>query len=225
MSYRAVAFDMDGLILNTEVLYDQAGWELMRQYGKTYPAELRQKIMGRPPHECFVEMIRWNGLDVTPERLAVESHNIYLRMVREQGVELMPGLHTLLDWLESHNIRKCICTSSVGPLVSETFDPHGLRPRFEFVLTSEEITRGKPHPDIYLLAATRLGISPTEMVVLEDSRNGCYAAKAARATAVAVAAAHCQGIEYEMADLKVKSLDDPRLFEFLAHSDNLSTPK
>ena len=84
-----------------------------------------------------------------------------------------------------------------------------------FILTSEDITHGKPHPEIYLLAAQRLGVPPGEMLVLEDSQNGCRAAAAAGAFTVAVPGEHSRRQDFSCANLIVESLKDERLFRTL----------
>jgi HAD superfamily hydrolase (TIGR01509 family) len=127
----------------------------------------------------------------------------------------MPGLMELLDALERAGLPKAIATSSVPKLVDACLRPYNLEPRFRFILTSEDITHGKPHPDIYLLAASRFGIDPREMLVLEDSRNGCMAASAAGAYTVAAPGVHGEGLDYSMADMVIASLEEPKLYEVL----------
>ena len=130
----------------------------------------------------------------------------------------MPGLTELLAALERAGIPKAIATSSSRRLTTACLDPFQLAPRFAFVLTSEDITHGKPDPEIYLLAARRFGVPPGEMLVLEDSQNGCRAAAAARAFTVAVPGEHSRRQDFSAADLVVDSLRDARLHEVLGLS-------
>ena len=90
-----------------------------------------------------------------------------------------------------------------------------LQPRFQFVLTCDDVRHGKPDPEIYRLAAERLGIRPERMLVLEDSQNGCRAAVAAGAVAVAVPGGHSRRHDFTGARLIAESLADPRLYELL----------
>ncbi len=99
--------------------------------------------------------------------------------------------------------------------MGEVLSRFDLEPRFEFVLTSDEVTNGKPHPEIYLTSAVRLGVSPDEMLVLEDSENGCRSAAAAGAFVVAVPGGHSAHHDFSLAALSVDSLADPRLYEVL----------
>ena len=211
---KAVAFDLDGLMFNTEDVYWKVGCELMRRRGKEYTEELSHSIMGRPPQVCFETMIEWHSLDDTWEAMAAESEKVFVSML-DEGVGAMPGMHELLDKLEEAAIPKAICTSSSPEVVEAVLSRFEMQPRFQFVLTSADITHGKPHPEIYQKAASRFGIAPQEMMVLEDSQTGTRAAAASGAFTVAVPAGLSSGHDFEVADLVAESLGDPRIFEVL----------
>ncbi|MGA2619827.1 MAG: HAD-IA family hydrolase [Thermoguttaceae bacterium] len=211
---RAVVFDMDGLMFNTEEVYTLAGTELLARHGHRFSPELKDAMMGVPPRASFEIMIRWCGLDVTWDALARESDEIFLRLLPGR-LAMMPGLEPLLAALERAGLPKAIATSSGRRLTSACLTPFGLEPRFRFVLTSEDIVHGKPDPEVYLLAARRFGVPPPEMLVLEDSQNGCRAAAAAGAFTVAVPAAHSRQHDFSTASLVVSSLADPRLYRAL----------
>jgi beta-phosphoglucomutase-like phosphatase (HAD superfamily) len=96
-------------------------------------------------------------------------------------------------------------------LVYACLEPFGLQKRFQFILTAEDIVHGKPHPEIYLTAARRFGVVPAEMMVLEDSQNGCLAAASAGAFTVAVPTQHSREHDFSRAALIADSLADPRI--------------
>ena len=127
----------------------------------------------------------------------------------------MPGLLDLLAALERAGIAKAIATSSARRLTEACLVPLNLLGRFQFILTSEDVVRGKPNPDIYLLAAQRFGLPPAEIVVLEDSENGCRAAAAAGALVVAVPGEHSRRQDFSVATLVASSLANPKLYEIL----------
>ena len=210
----AVAFDLDGLMFNTEDVYWKVGSELMRRRGYEYTEDLSHAIMGRPPQVCFETMIRWHSLDDTWEAMAAESEDIFIRLL-DDGVEPMPGLLDLLDVLEQNAIPKAICTSSSPDVVEAVLSRFAMRRRFQFVLTAADITRGKPDPEIYHRAAARFGIEAASMLVLEDSQTGSSAAAASGAFTVAVPAGLSVEHDFSMADLVAESLADPRIFEVL----------
>jgi HAD superfamily hydrolase (TIGR01509 family) len=211
---RVVVFDMDGLMFNTEELYTLAGTELLRRRGHPFTESLKDEMMGLQPRPSFEVMIRRCNLRETWQELAEECNRLFISVL-EGRLAPMPGLLALLDALERAGIPKAIGTSSARELVSACLTPFDLERRFQFVLTDEDIAHGKPHPEIYLTAARRFGVPPAEMMVLEDSQNGCRAAVAAGAFTVAVPGPHSRGHDFTPASLVVESLADPRLYAAL----------
>jgi HAD superfamily hydrolase (TIGR01509 family) len=211
---RAVVFDLDGLLFNTEELYQFVGTELMRRRGKTFEEELIQKIMGRPQPVALQMMIDWHGLDTTIDILAKETQEVFVEILDER-LELMPGAADLLAALEAARIPKAIATSSGRRFTRNVLGKFHLEPRFEFILTGEDVVHGKPDPEIYRRAAENFGIDSRQMMVLEDSQNGCRAAVAAGAFAVAVPNGPSCQHDFSGAVLVADSLADRRIYEAL----------
>ena len=207
---QAVTFDMDGLIFNSEDVYTLAGSELLSRRGYQFTPELKDRMMGLPPQKAIQAMIDQHTLTEPWQSIAAESNEIFLGLL-DQHLATMPGLMELLDALENANIPKAIATSSSRRLADACLGPFQLASRFSFILTSEDITHGKPNPEIYLLAAQRFGVPPGEMLVLEDSHNGCRAASAAGAFTVAVPGDHSRRQDFSSANLIIDSLADARL--------------
>jgi HAD superfamily hydrolase (TIGR01509 family) len=171
-------------------------------------------MMGRPASAALRIMIDYHGLDATVEGLALETDEIFATLL-DSRLAQMPGLAELLDALERVPLPKAIATSS-GPAFAQTvLAKFGLGPRFAFVLTCDDVHDGKPHPEIYLLAADRLKLPPADLLVLEDSANGCRAALAAGARVVAVPGGHSRRHDFTGAAFVAESLADPRLYELL----------
>jgi HAD superfamily hydrolase (TIGR01509 family) len=222
---RAVVFDLDGLMFNTEDVYWQVGCELLRRRGCEFTRELSNAMMGRPPQPGFEAMIRAHDLRDTWQELAVESEETFIGLL-DGHLAPMPGLMELLAALEANDIPKAICTSSTRRTLESVLAPFDLQRRFEFALTAEDIVRGKPDPEIYLKAAARFGIEPREMLVLEDSQTGCRAAAAAGAVTVAVPGEHSCDQDFSMAALRIEGLADPRLYAAIGISrDRLAKPQ
>ena len=211
---KAVVFDLDGLMVNTEELYQDVGSELLRRRGKPFDADLLDAMMGRPANVALQIMIDWHKLDGTVEQLNAETDEIFATLL-DQRLATMPGLWKLLAELERSGIPKAIATSSGPDFVRTVLGKFDLAPRFQFILTCNDIRQGKPHPEIYLLAASRWGYEPGEILVLEDSQNGCRAAVLAGTIAVAVPAGHSLRHDFSGATLIAESLADPRLFKLL----------
>jgi HAD superfamily hydrolase (TIGR01509 family) len=211
---RAVAFDLDGLMFNTEVHYEAVGQELMRRRGHVFTKELRDKMMGRPPPGVFQVMIDEHGLSDQSEAMALESDQIF-RSILDESLDVMPGLLDLLDLLESRRIPKGIATSSRRTHVDYVLGRFDLTTRFNFIISAENVTHGKPHPEIYLNAAKRHGVDPRNMLVLEDSQAGCRAALAAGAVTVAVPGPHNEGHDYTGVAFIATSLADVRIQDLI----------
>ena len=189
VNIQAVAFDMDGLMFDTEDVYNRVGRELMRRRGYEYTDELCHTVMGTPPEASFTTMIQWYSLPDTWQDLQKESDAIFLELIKD-GFEIMPGLPELLATIERLGLPKCICTSSAPHLVEPVLAVYDMGPRFDFIMTAVDIVKGKPNPEIYLKAATRFEVAPVAMMVLEDSVQGTEAALAAGAYTVTVLAEH-----------------------------------
>jgi pseudouridine 5'-phosphatase len=211
---KAVVFDMDGLIFNTEDVYTLVGTELLRLRGREFTPELKNEMMGLTPQASFEIMIRRCNLNESWRELAAESNILFIGLL-DRHLAPMPGLMDLLDALEAARIPKAIATSSSRALMDACLTRFGMHRRFSFFLTSEDITHGKPDPEIYLTAAARFELNPGELLVLEDSQNGCKAAAAAGAFTVAVPAPHSRTHDFSSASLIVENLSDPRLYEVL----------
>lgn len=211
---QAACFDLDGLMFNTEELYQDVGGELLRRRGKTFTAELLDAMMGRPNRVALQIMIDWHALADTVDILIAETETIFTGILDDR-LELMPGLADLLAALERAGIPKAIATSSPRRFVTNVLSRFDLEPRFNHVLTSEDVVEGKPNPEIYLTAAKRLGVEPGRMLVLEDSHNGCRAAAAAGALTVAVPGGHSRQHDFSCATLVADTLADPRIYALL----------
>jgi pseudouridine 5'-phosphatase len=218
---QAVVFDLDGLMFNTEDLYDEVCELLLQRRGRHFSADLKRKMMGLPGLASLQVMIDHHGLNDTPDRLQIESDEIFAGVLPGR-VAAMPGLLELLDALELAAIPKAIATSSHRPFTTTVLGQFGFEPRFRFLLTSEDVTHGKPHPEIYRTAAARLGLEPSRTLVLEDSENGCRAAVAAGACTVAVPGQHSRGYDFTGVRLIADSLADPRIYQVLGipHTDS-----
>jgi HAD superfamily hydrolase (TIGR01509 family) len=210
----AVVFDLDGLMFNTETIYQHVGTELLARRGKRFEAELLDRMMGRQNAVALQIMIDWHGLSDTVPILAEESEQIFAGILDEQ-LECMPGLAPLLEALEAAGLPKAIGTSSSRRFVNHVLGRFDFAPRFDFILTSEDVVEGKPHPEIYEKAAARFGLPPGRMMVLEDSENGCRAAVAAGTFAVAVPGGHSLKHDFTGARFVAESLADLRIYAAL----------
>ena len=131
------------------------------------------------------------------------------------GLRALPGLEALLRALESVPVPKAIATSSGRAYTRTVLSQFDYVPRFQFVLTGEDVREGKPAPEVYLTAARQLGVPPAAMMVLEDSENGCRAGVAAGAYTVAVPGPHSQHHDFDRVAFVALGLADARIYRAL----------
>ena len=213
---RGVALDLDGLLYDTEPLYWRVGTTLLQRRGLEFTEQLQMQMMGRPGLQAISVMVQFHDLPDTPDALLAESDEIYAGMLATE-LHAMPGLDTLVRQLHQARLPFGVATSSRRRFAEHILQRDRLIDRLVFLLTGEDVTHGKPHPEMYQLAAQRLGIPASEMLVLEDSANGCAAAVAAGAITVAVPGAHSQAHNFDGAALQAVALDDPRLLRWIQH--------
>ena len=161
----------------------------------------------------------YHNLDESLEALMEESDTIFLGILDGQ-LAPMPGLIDLLAALERGGVPKAIATSSRRSFTQRILGKFQFEPRFEFLLTGDDVTDGKPHPEIYLKAAARFDLEPRALLVLEDSAAGLEAAKSAGAFAVGVPHAHSPADGLTHADRIVDRLDAPELFALIDPPDS-----
>lgn len=182
----ALIFDMDGLMLNSEPLY-QAAWQAAaRELGYDLNAELYLSLVGRSSVEADRAFQQIFG-----ERFPVEKFNdrwdeLWRQLIKTQGVPLQAGLLPLLDWVDQQAIPKAIGTSSNSAEAELCLSLAGIRDRFSTLVTVDQVAAGKPAPDIFLAAAAQFQVDPAHCLVLEDSNAGVQAAKAAGMSVVMV---------------------------------------
>lgn len=219
---KSVAFDLDGLMFNTEDLYIEVGNQILGRRGHQFTKPLLDAMMGRPSPVALQVMIDWHGLDATVSSLEAETDELF-PAVLDAKLAPMPGLMELLDSLEQAGIPKAVATSSRRSFVTDVLGRFSLIDRFEFLLTAENVVRGKPHPEIYQTACRQLGVASSEVLVLEDSENGCRAAIAADTFAVAVPSEHSRNHCFDGAAFVAESLSDPRIYRALGISTDTSS--
>jgi pseudouridine 5'-phosphatase len=205
---RAVCFDLDGLMFNTEHVFYESADMLLQRRGLAMSRGAMNAMLGRRPLESFQGLIDHLGLTESPTVLLAESRVIFHELLDTKLVP-MPGLFELLDLIDARGLPKGVATSSPRDYLDDIFRRFDLAARFPLQLTAESVTHGKPHPEIYLKAAEQLGVLPHEMLVLEDTQTGTRAGAAAGAFVVAVPHDHTSDHDFSMASYIATGLHDP----------------
>ncbi len=179
MNPSAIIFDMDGTLLSTEILCRRAWQQAAREIGLEMPDSLYGELVGRPNHEAIAELaLRW-GKSFDPIGYASRTAVLYQEIIEREGIALRDGIPELLRVLREREFPLAVATSTVRELALKKLKRCGLAEGFSLVVGGDEVTRGKPHPEIFLLTAQRLRIDPRDCLVFEDSPAGVQSAWAA----------------------------------------------
>ena len=181
----AALFDMDGLLLDTEAIYIEAMEQAARSLGREMALDFCHSMVGVPEHECSLMIAAYYGEDFSIEEFRARFYGL-LRGLLETGIPLKPGVVELLDFLAGRGLPLAVATSSARKTAERHLSHAGLLDRFTALATRDDVERAKPHPDLYLEAARRLGIAPERCIAFEDSNVGLEAAHAAGAMAFMV---------------------------------------
>jgi HAD superfamily hydrolase (TIGR01509 family) len=188
MKRTAVLFDMDGLMVDTEPLSRTAWDRVLASQGAAIADDLYDRMLGRRTTESVELVLAAHLLPWTAAELIELKTNAFLDILNA-GAPAMPGLNALLDELDRRGLPWGVATSSPRPIAEVVLRCLSLDGRCRALAAGDEVTRGKPAPDLYLLAAARLGVAPSTCLALEDTAVGCASAAAAGMRAVAVGAA------------------------------------
>jgi HAD superfamily hydrolase (TIGR01509 family) len=219
---RAVCFDLDGLMFNTEHVFYESAEVLLQRRGLAMSRGAMDAMLGRRPLESFQALIDYLGLKEGPAELLAESRLAFYDLL-ETKLQPMPGLFELLDLIETAGIPKGVATSSPLDYLHNVFGRFDLLKRFPIALTAESVTHGKPHPEIYLKAADQLGVRPEEMLVLEDTQTGTRAGAAAGAFVVSVPHEHTASHDFSLAKYVATGLNDPFVTGLISPSNSSVT--
>lgn len=213
---RGVLFDMDGLILDTEKLYTRFWMEAANALG--YPMTREQALGLRSLSGAFgAERMRsYFGEHVDYEKIKRKRIELMDAFIAKEGVETKPGIRKLLAYLKENGIKTAVATSSPPERTVRYLKSVGLEEAFDQLVSGYMVKKGKPEPDIYQLAAGKLGLAPEECFALEDSPSGILSAYRAGCFPIMIPDQDAPGAETEQyLFAEVRSLDlIPDLFEW-----------
>jgi HAD superfamily hydrolase (TIGR01509 family) len=180
----AVVFDLDGVLIQTEELWDDVRAGLARDRGGRYGREEQRAMMGMSSPEWSRYMHEHVGLPESPDQIAAEVVGRMAERYRED-LPLIDGAVEAVERL-ADRWPLGVASSSNRPLIDLALELSGLAPLFRATVSSEEVARGKPAPDVYAEACRRLGVAPSRAAAVEDSHAGIGSAKAAGMRVIAI---------------------------------------
>jgi len=205
MPVRALIFDMDGLMVDTEPIYWDVTRALARQFGATVADATLRRMMGRGGLEAMGIFASACGLAAaSPAGLLAQREALMIARYAA-GVEALPGLRQIVDRF-CGRLRLAVATSSPRKFTDVLLPSLGVADLFDVVQTGDDVQHGKPAPEIYLKCMERLGVAPADCAVLEDSTAGALAGKRAGAYVIAVPTHLTASEDFSFADARAADL-------------------
>lgn len=209
MRVDALIFDMDGVLVDSEPLGMQAMRRVMARHGVTYTEADNSEFLGRTTlEECRVLKTRYR-LEADERDLTRQYVDLLVELIRERP-RPMPGVPDVLIDLRTAGYRMALASSAEPVVIANNVRSLDLTHFFEVVVSGTEVARGKPAPDVFLETAQRLGLPAHRCLVVEDSRNGLLAAKAAGMACAVIPCASTRHQDFREADYRLQALPDLR---------------
>lgn len=190
MSALAAIFDLDGVLVLSARLHERSWRRLAENHGYPPPPVPNIGSLGVKTEAVISEMLGWTSDPREVRRLTVEKEMIFREMIRESGIESVPGAVEFVRALHGRKIPLGVGSSAPRENIEVCLAALELREAFSVVVSGSEVARGKPAPDIFLTVAERLGAEPSRCVVFEDAPAGVAAARAAGMRVVGLLTAH-----------------------------------
>lgn len=204
---KAVIFDHDGVIADMEPLHTEADNMVLARYGFSISAEANESLVGVSAIKSWEIMREMFKIPKAAEWLASEKTNEVLRLIR-RGIKPNEGLLGLLEALKGKNYKLAIASGQYRSVIDAVLSTLKIGSYFSTIVSYEDMTKGKPDPEVFLVAAQRLGVAPEECGVIEDSSPGVKAAKAAGMACIALRTSSTTSHDVSMADKIVSSLSE-----------------
>lgn len=211
---KAVIFDMDGLMINSERVTFEGYVKVMAEKGYTITEEFYKKLLGKTLKTAYELFFQEYGNEFPMDEVLEQVHKYVADVFENDGVPLKKGLLELLQYLKSNNYLTIVATSSTRVRVDHILELANITQYFNDSICGDEVTHGKPNPEVFLRACQKLGVEPSEAIVLEDSEAGIQAASSANIPVICIPDMKYPEPEYEKMTTQIlNSLD--QIIEYL----------
>lgn len=211
---KGAIFDWDGVVIDSHEAHAAAFEAMAAELGAPSLApDFMAKAFGMRNDRIIPELAGWARAEEREKIVTLSDRKeaLYREIIRDQGIEPLPGVRALLAALADAGVPCAVGSSTARENITTVMETTGLTPFFQGICAEKNVTRGKPAPDVFLHAAAQLGLAASECVVFEDAFVGVEAARAAGAKVVAVGTTHPVEQFAGLADLVVRSLEDVTL--------------
>ena len=203
-----IIFDMDGVIIDSEPVLYKLERELFHDLGIEVSAREHDTFVGVPDDEMLGSLRKTRGLTQTLAELSAMSRGRYAQYIESNGeMPLVPGVADLIGRLRDYGYALAVASSSPMRSIVRVVEHYGFSSSFRVLASAEEVARGKPSPDVFLHAASKMQANPATCLVIEDSHNGLRAALAAGMRCIGYKNCHSQGQDLTIADVTVDSME------------------
>jgi HAD superfamily hydrolase (TIGR01509 family) len=182
----AFIFDMDGLLLDTEGVYQRSWSAAAAALGYDLTDQIYMTLIGITIADCEKRLVKQFGESFPLEKFRNDARTRYEAIVEAEGIPLKPGVHAALDWAAARNIPCGVGTSTATEEARDRLKRHAMLDRFSVVVGGDQISRGKPDPETFLKVAAALAHPPKHCLVFEDAHSGVLAARAAGMSVVLI---------------------------------------
>jgi len=208
MDKKGIIFDLDGVIVDTAKYHYLAWKEIARKLGFDFTEKENEELKGVSRVKSLDILLEKANKKLTlqeKEKLLTEKNNHYLQLVSQiNEQEMLPGIKKLLDWLKENDIPFALGSASKNaPFILEKLD---IIDKFSAIVDGNNVKKAKPNPEVFLLAAKKLGLTPNECIVIEDAQAGIEAAKNAGMTAIGIGK-HLTGADVTLEDTSALTSD------------------
>lgn len=205
---KAVIFDMDGVIIDSEPIYNGIHEKMLRDFGVKEILDVPEDYTGMTNSAVFKIVREKYNLKQTVEEISAYQQKVILEEFSRLEDEPIDGIRDLLALLKEQQIKTAIASSSARKLIETVVKKFNLMAFFDVIVSGEEVPAGKPAPDVFLEAARQLHVSPEDCLVIEDSKNGTIAAKAAGMSCIGFKNPNSGNQDLSRADNVVLSIRD-----------------
>lgn len=205
---KAVIFDMDGLIIDSEPIQSEAFSQVIKAYGKTPILNKNGLVMitGIRADDNWKIIKEKYQIDEDISILRDKRRIVYINLLKN-NLKAMPGLYNLLTLLQNKQIKMALVSSSTLPNILFVLEGLKIKEYFEIIISGDDVTKGKPDPECFILGSKRLDVKPENCLVLEDAESGVIAGKAAGMKVIAVPNQYTKNHDFSLADKVVDSLE------------------